>query len=141
MRAILAVVTALFVLILGWLLVAGLLYLMGIIAIKARPQAGLLLIVHIFLIWVLSPGAAGYLAIFVTSRLFRSVPIPTLYVSFVSVVGVLSALLFLIGVLAYSTGHSTLGEPILLVFQAAAILVGARIARGLSEERRLPHDT
>jgi len=137
MKPVLAVVTALLVLVLAWLLVAGVMYGIGYVAMQARPTGGLLLVFHIFLMWVLSPGVAGYLAVFVTSALFRSVPVSTVYVSFVSVVGVFTVLLFLLGLAGYSWGRSTLLQLVLFTLQAAAIFVGARVARGFAESRRI----
>jgi hypothetical protein len=140
MKAVLAVVTSLVVLVLGWLFIGGLFYVMGLVAIEARPQGSLFFIVHVFLMWVLSPGVAGYFAVFVTSRLFRFVPVPTLYVSFISVVGVLTMLLFLFGIAGYSSGRSSLGQLVLFVLQAVAIFVGARIARGFAEAKRVSYE-
>jgi hypothetical protein len=136
MKAIFAVVVALLVLVLGWLLVAGLLYGMGYVAMQARPTGGLLVIFHVFLMWVLSPGVGGYLAVFVTSAIFRSVPVSTVYVSFMSVVGVFTVLLFLLGLAGYSWGRSTLVQLALFTLQAIAIFVGARVARSFAESKR-----
>lgn len=136
MKAILAVVVALLLLLLGWLLVAGLLYGMGYVAMQARPTGGFLVILHVFVMWVLSPGVGGYLAVFVTSAIFRSVSVSTLYVSFVSVVGVFTVLLFLLGLAGYSWGRSTLLQLALFTVQAAAIFAGAKVARSFAESKR-----
>lgn len=138
MKAVLAVVTALLVLVFVWLLVAGLMYGMGYLALQARPTGGgLLLLLHVFVMWVLSPGVGGYLAVFVTSAIFRSVPVSTIYVSFVSVIGVMTVLLFLLGLVGYWWGRSTLWEFVFFVLQAVAIFVGARVARAFAESKRM----
>ncbi len=115
---------------------SGALYLLGVVASKASSGLGLLHLLHVFLMWVISPGVGGFFAVSVTAHIFRSVPISTIYVSFVSVAAVLLVLLFLLGVLRVRVGGSTVGEMVIFVLQAAAIFLGARIGKTTSAINR-----
>ena len=83
---------------------------------------------------VLSPGIGGFFAIYLTSLMFRAVDLKTLYVSFVSVVAVVTTVLFLVELIWLSSGKRSTGEMIMFMLQGAAIFVGAWVGRHFGSE-------
>jgi hypothetical protein len=129
MRSILAVITAIAIFLFSWALLAGLLYVLGWAALNTGQRPGLFFFIHIFLMWVLSPGVGAAVAVYAASSAFQSVPPATIFVSFISVWTVVLLLLLLFGVLSWSKGTTSGGQVVLFLFQAAAILAGARVGR------------
>jgi hypothetical protein len=135
-KAVLATLTSLTVLTIGWFVIALVLSLIGVVASEARDGIGLLHIVHVLLIWVLSPAIGGFFAVCVTVLLFNSVSTHTIYVSFVSVTAVILILLFLMGVVSIRLGESSVGSLVLFALQAAAIFLGARVGKAAVDDVR-----
>ncbi|MFZ5862070.1 MAG: hypothetical protein ACOYXR_04390 [Nitrospirota bacterium] len=125
MKAILSTLSSVIILVLGWVLMATILAVIGIIASRARPEVGVFPLVNIFLMWVLSPGVGGFFAVYVTALLFRSVPISTIYVSFVSVAAVLVILFFIYDFERMVLEGSGIGKFLIFVLQSGAIFLGA----------------
>jgi len=95
------------------------------------------MLIHIFLMWVLSPGVGAGVAIYASASAFKTVPVSHIFVSFVSVCAAILALVFLFGIVAYAHGGSSTGELIMFILQAVAIFVGARIGRGVAAANQL----
>jgi hypothetical protein len=135
-KPIFATLSSLAVLVTGWIIMAILLSLIGAIASQAHGGVGLLHLIHVFLIWVLSPGIGGFFALYVTALLFNSVSTHTIYVSFVSATAVILAVLLLAGIVSIRLGESPLGSLILFALQAAAIFLGARVGKAAADDVR-----
>ena len=136
MKPVFATLTSLAVLVIGWLVMALLLSMIGAVASQARSGVGLLHVVHTFLIWVLSPGIGGFFAVYLTALWFNSVSTHTIYVSFVSVAAVILILLFLMGIVSVRLGESSFGSLVLFALQAVAIFLGARIGKACADDLR-----
>ena len=129
MKTVLAVIVCLLLFLLGWFLLAGLLYVMGWAALKTGEKPGLFFLIHILLMLVLSPGVGAGVAIYATTTTFKSVAPIVIFTGFVSVCAVLLLLGFLSGALSFVRGSTSIGQLIIFLLQAAAIFVGARIGR------------
>lgn len=136
MRSVLAVLTSLAILTLGWFLMALLLSLIGAAASQAREGVGLLHFVHGFLILALSPGVGAFFAVYVTALVFNSVSIHTIYVSFVSLNAVVLVLLSVIGIVSVGLGQSSFWSLVVLALQAASVFLGAWIGRASADDAR-----
>jgi hypothetical protein len=128
MRSVLAVITSIIFLGIGWLLVGGILSLLGWLLLKTGYASDFVLLIHLSLIWILSPGVAAAIAITVTNSIFRSVPSSTISVGFVSVCTTVCLLLIASG---YREGLA-LSTIAISLLQCAAIFVGARVSRYFS---------
>jgi ATP-dependent DNA helicase PIF1 len=137
MRSVIAVIASIVFLGIGWLLVGGILGLLGWLFVKTGYASDLGLLIHLFAIWVLSPGFAAALAITATTSIFRSVPLSTIYVGFISVCATSSLLLALI---SFSQGQATI-TIVVTLFQVAAIFLGAYVGRALSASASRDQDT
>jgi hypothetical protein len=135
-KPVVATLTSLVILAIGWLVIAFLLSLIAILASEARSGIGLLHLINAFLVWVLSPGVGGFFAVYVTSLLFWSVSTQTIYVSFVSVTAVVLVILFLLGVLSVRLGGSSYVDLALFILQGAAIFPGARVGKAAVDDVR-----
>src|SRR5438105_4441174 len=98
MRAALAVIVAILIFLFCWMLIAVLLAFLGWIAVKTEQASSLFLLIHVLLIWILSPGVGAAIAIFSTSSIFRTVGPSTIFVGFVSVWAGLLLILAMSGV-------------------------------------------
>jgi hypothetical protein len=94
----------------------------------------LIVVIHVFLMYVLSAGIGGFFAIYLTSLMFRAVDPKTLYVSFVSVVAAVATVLFLL-VISLSSDKRSTGEMITFMLQSAAIFAGAWVGRYFGSDR------
>ncbi len=135
MKAVFATLSSLVILVVAWLVIALIIYVIGMVGSQARPGLGLIHLIHIFLMWVLSAGIGGFFAIYLPSLMFHAVDLKTLYVSFVSVVAVIITVLFLIAFISLSSGRRSTGEVIMFLLQSAAIFVGAWVGRHLASDR------
>jgi hypothetical protein len=130
MRSVLASMASLLMFALGWIVTALTFALIGFIVSHARSDAGLLQVIHLILMWVLSPAIGGFFAVYLTGTLFGSVARDTIYVSFTSVIAAFVAITFIIYILgSFHSGAFSIGETILFVFQATAVFLGARIGK------------
>ncbi len=132
MRAVLAVATTLCIFVVMWVVVAVIIAVMAWAATAAGVQPGLFLLVNVFLIWIVSPGVGAGVAVFATSSHFESVDAKTIFVAFVSVCSIVLLALLCLSLLAYYFERSSLWHVLLLVAQAVAILLGARVGLALS---------
>lgn len=132
MKTALAVFVAFILLAGGWLFLSALLYAVGFVASHARDGVGLMHLLHVMLMWVLGPGFGGFLATFVTPRLFRQVDVATISTSFVSVVITVAIILGLLSLVFIQHGKSGIGDFVLLIVQVSAIIVGARIGKSMA---------
>jgi hypothetical protein len=112
-KALFAMLSALVFFVVAWLVISLILYVIGAVGSLARPRMDLIHLLHIFLMWVLGPGIGGFFAIHLTSVIFRTVDLKTLYVSFVSVVAAIIALLFLAMLILLGSGRQSVGELII----------------------------
>lgn len=131
MKATLAVIVAFVFFILGWFFLVGLLYVIGYVASHARGGMGLMHFLHILLMWVLGPGFGGFLATYVTPRIFNEVHANTIATSFISVVITLAVIIVLVSLVFVQQEKSGIGEFVLFVVQVAAIVVGATIGNSM----------
>ena len=132
MKTALAVVVALIFLVAGWLFLSALLYAVGYVASNARDGIGLMRLLHVLLMWVLGPGFGGFLATYITPRLFKQVGIAIIFTSFVSVVITLAIILGLLSLVFVQQGKIGIGEFVLLIVQVSAIIVGAKIGKSVA---------
>jgi hypothetical protein len=136
MKPVLAVITSVVVLAAGWLLIGLVLSLLGYFGAQAAGRVILMHYLNLFLVWVLSPTVGGFLALRITSDIFKSVSIHTIYVGFVSVTAVLLALTYLAGLFAVTKGGSSIGDFLFSMLQGAGIFFGAWIGRSIAESHR-----
>jgi hypothetical protein len=129
MRAVAAVLVAFVAFALSWFFIATLLALMGWAVSMSGYGSDLLLIIHVLLLWVLSPGLGAAISIIVASSVFKAVPVSTIYVSFVSICAIIFLLLF-----AFATLLATepFGRLVVFVMQVVAIFIGAYLGRTFS---------
>lgn len=131
MKAALAVIVAFIFLLLGWFFLAGLLYVVGYVASHAREGIGLLHLLHVLLIWVLGPGFGGFLATFITPRIFKEINVATIATSFISVVITLAVITGLLSLVFLQQENFKIGEFVLFIVQISAIVGGAIIGRSV----------
>jgi len=86
-------------------------------------------------VWFISPAIGAFFAIVVTNRLFTTVELKTLYVSFVSVSATVVTFTFILGLNMPDQGDSGMLNKVGIVLQVAAIFVGAYIGKKYSEGR------
>jgi hypothetical protein len=122
-KAVLSVLSALALFIVIWAAMAGMLYVMGLVAFRSGYGGGLMMYLHVFFMWVLSPGVGALCAVIGAASLFKNVSVQTVYVGFVSVLGTLFGLMFLFDLLRGGSGFQTL----LFGLQIGAIFFGAWI--------------
>jgi ATP-dependent DNA helicase PIF1 len=128
MRAVFAIIASILFLGIGWVVVGGILGVLGWLVANTGYASNLVLFIHLFLIWILSPGLAAAIAISATNTIFRSVSPSTIHVGFISVCATSCILLALAG---YRQGQE-LGTIIVFLLQVVAIFLGAWIGRQLS---------
>lgn len=136
MKPVLAVVTSVVVLVVGWLFIGIILSLLGYFGVQAAGRVGLMHYLNLFLVWILSPTIGGFFVLRITAEIFKSVSIQTIYVGFVSVTAVLLAFTYLAGLSAVTSGSSSVGSFIFSLAQGAAIFFGAWIGRAVAEGHR-----
>jgi len=134
MRAALAVVVSLIFMVAGWFLLSAMLYGVGYIGSHARAGIGLMHLLHVLLMWVLGPGFGGFLATYITPRIFKQVDISTIFTSFVSVVITVAIMLGLFSLVFGQPGNRGTGEFILFTVQLSAIIIGARIGKSAATD-------
>jgi ATP-dependent DNA helicase PIF1 len=128
MRSVIAVIASVLFLGIGWLLVGGIFGLLGWVLVKTGYASAPVLLIHLFLMWIFSPGFAAAIAIAATSSIFKSVSPSTIYVGFISAC---ATALFLLALTSYRHDQA-LGTIVVSLFQAVAIFFGARIGSSLS---------
>jgi len=124
MKAALAVIVAFLFLLVGWLFLAALLYGVGYVASHAREGIGLMHLFNVLLMWVLGPGFGGFLATYVTPRMFKEIDAATISTSFISVVVTLAVVMGLMSLLFVQQDKSGIGQLVLFVVQVSAIIIG-----------------
>jgi len=125
----LAVVVAGVFMLVGWLLLAALLYGVMYVASNAREGVGLMHLLNILLMWVLGPCFGGFLATYITPRLFKTVDVTTIATSFISVIVTLAIVLGLLSLVLSQQDGGGIGQLVLFVVQVAAIVIGAKIGK------------
>jgi len=113
----------------GWLLLAALLYGVMYLASHAREGVGLMHILNILLMWILGPGFGGFLATYITPRLFKTIDVTTITTSFISVIVTLAVIMGLLSLVFPQQDGGGIGQLILFTVQVAAIVIGARIGK------------
>ena len=133
MKTIFATLSSLVILAVAWLVIALSLGVIGMVGSLARPGLDLILLIHVLLMHVLSPGIGAFFAIYLTSLMFRAVvDLKILYVSFISIV----AILCLVGLISLSSHKRSTEEMIMFMIQSAAIFLGAWVGRRFGSYRR-----
>ncbi|TXH71577.1 MAG: hypothetical protein E6Q83_01025 [Thiothrix sp.] len=129
MKAALAVIVAGVFMLVGWLLLAALLYGVMYVASHSREGVGLMHLLNILLMWVLGPGFGGFLATYITPRLFKSIDVSTIATSFISVIVTLAIVMGLLSLVFPQQDGGGVGQLVLFVVQVAAIVIGAKIGK------------
>lgn len=133
MKVACAVVVAFVFLLVGWgfwgLCFEGVYY----VASHAREGTGLIHYLHIYLKWILCPLYGGFLATYITSRIFKEIGATTIATGFISVVVTLAVVVSLLMFLQAETYYSSISDIVVVVIQNAVIIVGAKIGN-------IPHE-
>jgi len=128
MRSALAVIVALVSLAVGWLLIGEMFAGLGWVLAKTGYASDVVILIHVFLAVILTPGFAAAIAFVTTRSIFRSVPRSTIHVGLISVCVTISVLLLIVG---FRQGQS-LGMQLVVLLQVVAILLGAYAGRTFS---------
>ncbi len=115
----------------GWIVLAALLYGVMYVASHAREGIGLIHLLNIILMWILGPGFGGFLATYITPRVFKTVDATTIATSFISVVVTLAVVISLLSLTLTPHNGGGLGEFALFAVQVAAIVIGAIIGKSV----------
>lgn len=134
MKAFLAVISAFILLVIGWLFLGMLLYGIGYVAFHASDSVGLMGLLQVFLMWVLGPAFGGFLAIYVTPQIFKTVRAEIIFTGFISVLGTIVVISSLFSVLLISHGRADVGEFIMFLIQFGAVVIGAKIGKSSRAE-------
>ncbi len=86
-------------------------------------------ILNILLMWILGPGFGGFLATYITPRLFKTIDVTTITTSFISVIVTLAVIMGLLSLVFPQQDGGGIGQLILFTVQVAAIVIGARIGK------------
>lgn len=112
-------------------MLATLLYGVMYVASHAREGVGLMHLLNILLMWVLGPGFGGFLATYITPRVFKTIDASTITTSFISVVVTLAIVMGLLSLMFVQRDGAGGGQFVLFVVQSAAIVVGAKIGNSI----------
>jgi len=115
----------------GWLMLATLLYGVMYVASHAREGVGLMHLLNILLMWVLGPGFGGFLATYITPRLFKTVDVSAIATSFISVVVTLAIVMALMFLLVSQRDGAGIGQFLLFVVQVGAIVIGTKVGKSI----------
>jgi hypothetical protein len=129
MRLGIAVIVAFVIFVIAWLMNAAVMLGLAYAATSAGVTPGFFLILNVLLAWIVAPGLGSGVALYVTVKKFKDIDPSYLLVAFVTACVVLSVLMFIFSVLAYSVKGEGFWSVVLLVFQGAAVLIGARIGK------------
>ena len=125
MRTVAAVLFAVVIWAIGWLLVGAIMVGIAFLAVQSGARPGL---IHALVTWLLGPAVGGYLAIQVTARVFESADMRAVFVSFITLVSVLIIAVMLIGVGSIAGGQP-FGGLLLSLLQCVSIIAGAFVAK------------
>jgi hypothetical protein len=131
LKTTLAVIVAGVFMLIGWLLLTALLYGVMYVASHAREGVGLMHLLNILLMWILGPGFGGFLATYITPRLFRTVDVSIIATSFISVVVTLAVVMGLLSLVYPQRDSTGIGQFVLFVVQVAAVVAGAKIGKSV----------
>ncbi|TDI78957.1 MAG: hypothetical protein E2O81_01155 [Betaproteobacteria bacterium] len=134
MNATLAVILAFVILINGWLLMAGIMYGIGRLLLLDQEATGLMHWINHSLMLVLSPGFGGFLATYVTPKLFNKVNADTITIGIIAVtitLATLISLVYLVFFLQEKPGIPDIGKFALFIVQVFTIVIGAKIGKRL----------
>jgi tetratricopeptide (TPR) repeat protein len=129
MRLVLAVIVAVVLFLFCWAFIAVLLTLLAWVVVQTEQASPLFFLIHVLLIWILSPGAGAALAIFATASIFKTVAPSAIFVSFVSVCAALFFVAAVMGAASVISGTLAAHNFVVGLFQILAIFIGARIGR------------
>lgn len=133
MRATLAVVVCVAIFLLSWILVGGVFASLAWVAVRAGQEPGVIFVLHVLMMWILSPGLAAGIAVFATISKFKTVPASTVLVGFVSILGVVLFWVVVSESVSLAEGGSSVGRWAIVVLQSAASLVGANTGRAWAD--------
>ena len=136
MQSVLAVFFSFLIFLLSWFINAFLIGALAMAAVYAGAGQGLFLIINIIFIWIICPGIGAFVAISATVKKFIDVEIGTIFVGFVSVCAVLIILFFLFSVSLYFMELNNFWSVIVLLFQSASIIIGARLGKMYAVSKR-----
>lgn len=112
-------------------MLAALLYGVMYVASHAREGVGLMHLLNILLMWVLGPGFGGFLATYITPRVFKTIDASTIATSFISVVVTLAIVMGLLSLMFAQHDGAGVGQFVLFVVQVAAIVFGAKMGKSV----------
>jgi len=127
----LAVIVACAFMLIGWLMLAALLYGLMYVASRAREGVGLMHLLNTLLMLVLAPGFGGFLATYITPRVFKTIDASTIATSFISVVVTLAFVIGLLSMMFAQHDGTWVGQFVLFIVQVAAIVFGAKIGKSV----------
>ena len=110
----------------GWPLLTALLYGVMYVASHAREGVGLMHLLNILLMWILGPGFGGFLATYITPRLFRTVDVSIIATSFISVVVTLAVIMGLLSLVYPQRDSTGIGQFVCLLFRLPQLLPGPK---------------
>jgi len=137
MKTIAAVLTSFVVFVFIYLIVmtimTGILY----IANRATETAGLMSLLHVIFTWIIVTFVASFFAMHITNRIFKSVDIKTVYVSFISIMIMLSIIFAIYALDFYINGKYNIIDIIGCTIQIIFLFIGAHFGSKYSQTERL----
>lgn len=129
MRVAIAIFVAFVLFIVGWLINALVMTVLAVAATYAGVKPGIFLLINIFLIWVLSPGLGGAVAVYATAKKFKDIDPMLILVGFVSFTAAMLILLFSFSLFIYSVQGDGFWSVLILLAQGTAVFIGANIGK------------
>jgi hypothetical protein len=127
MKTITAVLTSFVIFVVVWLTITAIMTSILYIAHRAAPTAGIMAFLHVVLTWILGTSIGAFFAIHITNRIFLSVDIKTVYISFISIVLTVSIILFVFAARQYTKGYYNINivDFVGFVVQLISFFIGA----------------
>ncbi len=113
---------------------AGIMYGIGRLLLLDQEATGLMHWINHSLMLVLSPGFGGFLATYVTPKLFNKVNADTITIGIIAVtitLATLISLVYLVFFLQEKPGIPDIGKFALFIVQVFTIVIGAKIGKRL----------
>lgn len=127
MKAAFSVIVAVMLMAVSWAMICALLYGIWFIASQTGYSIKFMYYISILLILLISPCFGGYVAAYVTPRLFKTINPSTIYVGFVTIIVTISVLMVLMSFLFIEHDREKYLQFVMFVVQIAAVVIGAKI--------------
>ncbi len=130
MKTTAAVIVAFIFSIVAWMLLSLLLFSLAYVAARARPGGlELLHIGNLLMMWLLGPAFGGFVATFVTPKLFKTVEPGTIVAGFIAIVATLGVAFGAMKLSLVLMQKKELADAILFGGQIASMIGGALVGR------------